>query len=366
MNRLFDHGNDVAAPLDQAAVDAFMARMGDVLNSAGLVLMISIGHRTSLFDVMATLPPATSAEIAAAAKLNERYVREWLGAMTTGRIVRFDPAKRVYHLPREHAAALTRAASPANIAVPMQFIPILGSVEDAIVRCFREGGGVPYEQYGRFHEVMAEESAQSVVYGLIDHALPLAPGVLARLETGIAVLDIGCGRGKAMMHLAQRFPRSRFVGYDLCVEAVEWASHEAGRLGLTNVRFAQRDLTALGAVEEYDLITAFDAIHDQARPGIVLENIRRALRADGTFLMQDIRGSSCVHSDIDNPIAPFAYTISCMHCMSVSLSQGGEGLGAMWGQKRARELLAAAGFSDVTVHQLPHDVQNDWYVVRRG
>ncbi|MFN0137905.1 MAG: class I SAM-dependent methyltransferase [Phycisphaerae bacterium] len=366
MNRLFDHGDAVAAPLDQAAVDAFTMRMGELLNSAAVALMISIGHRTSLFDVMATLPPSTSTEIAAAAKLNERYVREWLGAMTTGLIVLYDADHKTYRLPREHAAALTRAATPANIAVPMQFLPILGSVEDDIVRCFREGGGVPYEKYGRFHEVMAEESAQSVVYGLIDHALPLAPGIIARLEAGIDVLDIGCGRGKAMMHLAQRFPLSRFAGYDLCIDTVAWATHEAVRLNLTNVRFEQRDLTALGEIERYDLITAFDAIHDQARPGTVLANIRRALRPGGTFLMQDIRGSSCVHCDIENPIAPFAYTISCMHCMSVSLSQGGEGLGAMWGQQRARELLAAAGFSDVAVNQLPHDIQNDWYVARGG
>ena len=203
-----------------------------VLNDASVALMTTIGHRTGLFDAMAGLPPSTSAEIAAAANLDERYVREWLGAMVAGRIVEHDPPSGTYSLPQEHAALLTRAASPDNLAVTAQFIPLLGSVEDEIVESFREGGGVPYSAYPRFHEVMAEESAQTVVAALTGSILPLVPGLTERLEAGIDVLDVGSGSGRALNLMASAFPNSRFVGYDLSEEAVARASAEAAEHGL--------------------------------------------------------------------------------------------------------------------------------------
>src|SRR4028119_1897116 len=129
--------------LDQAKSGAFAERMIGILNDAALALMTSIGHRTGLFDIMAGLPPSTSKQIADAANLNERYVREWLGAMVVGRIVEHDPEDGTYYLPQEHAAWLTRAASPNNIAVTAQFIPLMGSVEDPIIESFKNGGGVP-------------------------------------------------------------------------------------------------------------------------------------------------------------------------------------------------------------------------------
>jgi SAM-dependent methyltransferase len=111
------------------------------------------------------------------------------------------------------------------------------------------------------------------------------------------------------------------------------------------------------------LVLAFDAIHDQPAPARVLENIRRAVRPDGLFLMQDIAAASCVHGNMNHPVGPFIYTISCMHCMSVSLAGGGPGLGAAWGKELALEMLADAGFGDVRVEQLPHDIINYYYVV---
>ena len=182
-------------PFDQGRAEAFAERMVDVLNSGAIALMTSIGHRTGLFDAMAGLPPSTSEQIASAASLNERYVREWLGAMVVGRIVEHDPQDGTYRLPPEHAAFLTRAATPDNIAVTAQFIPLMGSVEDRIVERFREGGGVPYSAFPRFHEVMAEDSGQTVVSALFDSILPLVPGLTERLEAGIEVLDVGCGSG---------------------------------------------------------------------------------------------------------------------------------------------------------------------------
>jgi len=351
--------------LDQARAEAFAEKMLSVLNNGALALMTSIGHRTGLFDIMAELPPSTSAQIARAAGLHERYVREWLGSMVTGRIVEYDPATDTYFLPPEHAASLTRAATPNNLAMQTQYIPLLGAVEDGIVKSFRNGGGVPYAAYPRFQQVMAEESDQTVAAALIDSILPLVPGLTESLRSGIEMLDVGCGRGHALNVMARAFPQSRFTGYDFSEEGIATATAEAQAWKLTNIRFAVKDVTTVDEVDRYSFITAFDAIHDQARPRKVLKRIANALRPDGTFLMQDIAASSYVHKNLDHPLAPFLYTISCMHCMTVSLALNGEGLGAVWGEEKARQLLAEVGFTKVEVHRLPHDSLNNYYIATK-
>lgn len=363
------HADAAARPTRHAAFDsqrheAFAERFVNMLNEAGLMLMISIGHRTGLFDAMADAPPATSEQIADAAGLQERYVREWLGAMVAGRVVDYDPARRTYQLPAEHAAWLIRDAAPNNLAAAAQWFAVLGSVETQIVEKFRHGGGVHYHCYHRFHETMAEESAQTVVAALDEHILPLVPGLRQQLEAGIDVLDIGCGSGLAACKLAEMFPRSRFTGYDLCEDAIAAARREAQRRELTNIRFEARDVTDLGARHRFDLITGFDVIHDQKAPAAVLDQVYAALKPDGIFLMQDINASSHVEKNIDHPAGAFLYTISTMHCMTVSLAQNGAGLGTCWGEELAIRMLAEAGFDHVKVHKLQHDFMNNFYVAR--
>ena len=350
--------------LDQKKAEQFAGRMLEILNAGALAIMTSIGHRTGLFDAMSELPPSTSEQIASAAGLNERYVREWLGAMVVGGTVEHDAESGTYFLPPEHAAWLTRAATPNNIAVTTQFIPLMGSVEDGIVESFKVGGGLPYSAFPRFHEVMAEDSGQTVVAALTGAILPLVPGLTERLEEGMDVLDVGSGSGRALNLTARTFPNSRFTGYDISEEAIARAEAEAQ--GLTNVRFEIKDAATLDEKERYDLITTFDAIHDQAKPAAVLEGIARALKPDGVYLMQDIAGSSHVHNNMEHPLGTLLYTISTMHCMTVSLSQGGDGLGTMWGEEKAREMLREAGFAKVEVKQLPHDFANSYYVVTKS
>ena len=347
--------------------DVFADQLLDMLNQGAMALMVSIGHRTGLFDALAELPPASSQQIASHAGLDERYVREWLAAMVSGGIVEYLADEGQYRLPASHAALLTRSATPDNIAVFSQYIGMLGAVEDRVVDCFREGGGVAYEHYPRFHEVMAEDSGQTVIAALDDHILPLIAGLTERLENGIDVLDIGCGRGRALLHLAARFPKSHFVGYELSPIALEHARTEAANRSLDNVRFECRDLTGFdrqAAEATYDLVTAFDAIHDQADPQGVLKGIRRSLTHNGVFLMQDIRASSQLENNLDHPIAPLLYTLSTMHCMTVSLAQGGAGLGTMWGEEMAHTMLTEAGFNSVDIHQLAHDFQNNFYIAK--
>jgi 2-polyprenyl-3-methyl-5-hydroxy-6-metoxy-1,4-benzoquinol methylase len=271
-------------------------------------------------------------------------------------------------LPAEHAAFLTRAAAADNMAVFGQYIAVMGSVEDDIVECFRKGGGVSYSRFSRFHEVMAEDSGQSVLSSLESHILLLVPGLTDRLSNGIRMLDVGCGRGRILNRLAALYPNSRFVGMDLSEEAIGYAREEASKAGRYNIEFVAIDLSDFDRTaepESFDFITTFDAIHDQAKPLNVLKGIHRAMKPDGVYLMQDINGTGHVDKDIEHPVGTFLYTVSCMHCMTVSLAQGGEGLGTMWGEEKTREYLREAGFRSITTNRLAHDIMNNWYVVTK-
>lgn len=344
-------------------MENFEDYMLDMMNKAATALMLSVGHRTKLFDSMYDCTSMTSEQLAAKSNLNERYVREWLGAMVTGKIVDYNPSNKTYSLSEEKAKFLSRDGS-YNFASSMQWIPALAYVEDEIVKCFEKGGGVPYESYHRFHEVMAEESAQTVLPELVNSILPLVPGIVEHLNQGIRVLDVGCGSGRALNLMAKNFPNSKFIGYDFSKEAIEFATRESEKLGNKNTSFQIQDVEHFPENEKFDLVTAFDAIHDQAAPAKVLDNIRRAVKDEGIFLMQDIGSSSQLENNKTHPLGPFLYTVSCLHCMTVSLALNGHGLGAMWGKEKAIEMLNEAGFTKVEVKQLPHDPINYYYIAK--
>ena len=355
---------DTSTGPDAAALEAFGDRMMGILNSACTSLMLSIGHQTGLFDALST-GPATSPALAERAQLNERYVREWINAMTVARVVTYDPEPRTYTLPAEHSAWLTSEAGPNNLARTMQFVPMLAEVEQGIIDCFRHGGGLSYDRYPRFHALMAEDSAAVIDAALVDAVVPLVDGLPDRLRAGIDVADIGCGSGHAINVLARTYPASRFVGYDFSTDAIDAARAEATRLGLDNARFEVRDVATLTESGVFDLVTAFDAIHDQAHPATVLAGVARSLRPGGTFLMVDLNASSEVQDNLDLPLAPMLYTVSTMHCMTVSLGLDGDGLGTAWGRQLATSMLRDAGFTEVRLHSLEEDPFNAYYECTR-
>lgn len=238
----------------------------------------------------------------------------------------------------------------------------MGEVEQQVIECFRNGGGVPYSRYPRFQQLMAADSAEVHNASLVSTILPLVDGLVDRLERGIDVLDVGCGQGHAVNLIGRAFPNSRVTGHDFGSEAIAAARAEAESLGLQNTTHEVRDVAAIGETARYDLITAFDTIHDQAQPRKVLAGIANALRAGGVFLMVDIKASSKLEENMEIPWAPFLYTVSTMHCMTVSLALGGEGLGTAWGRQQACELLAEAGFTSVDVREIDGDPFNDYFV----
>ena len=350
---------------DDAAAANFAEHIGSVLDAGAVAVMLSIGHRTGLFDVLAELPPSTSRRIAEHAELAERYVREWLAVMVTGGIVHYDPEQCTYALPAEHAACLTRNAPLGNLALYGQHVALLGAVQEQTIIRFEDGEGMRYEDYPCFHEIMAEDSGQTVTAQLFDVILPLAEGIIPRLETGIDVLDAGCARGSALIALAEHFPKSRFVGYDLCSDAIAYARRTADAAELANITFEVRDLSDYDESDQFDLITSFDAVHDQKDPAALIRSLHRALRTDGVYLMQDIGGSARLENNLDFPLASLLYAISCVHCTPISLGQGGAGLGTMWGWETAQAMLREAGFTEVQRHVLPHDPTNVWFVSRK-
>jgi ubiquinone/menaquinone biosynthesis C-methylase UbiE len=200
---------------------------------------------------------------------------------------------------------------------------------------------------------------------LVDSTMALVPGLLDKLKTGIDVADVGCGAGHAICVLGAAFPNSRFVGYDFSEEGIAMGRAEAAGKGLTNVSFEVKDVATLGGPERFDLVTAFDAIHDQAAPRRVLKGIYDTLKPDGTFLCVDMNASSHVEKNIGAPLATILYAFSVFHCMTVSLAQGGEGLGTVWGRELAEELFREAGFMRLETKEVEGDFLNVYYVLNK-
>jgi hypothetical protein len=348
------------------ASDAFGEKMTDVINNAALALMISIGHQTGLFGIMVDLPPSTCEELAVAAKVHERYLREWLAAMVSGKIIEYDPVEQKYNLPLSHAAWLTSKAGADNFARIAQVVAMLGEVEQELVRCFQHGGGVPYEKFVRFHDVMEETSRESEQCVNVIQVIDDISGLSQQLYDGIQVAEFGCGSGNFLLCMARKFPRTSFTGYDFSAEAIAKARLKARQEEVENIRFEVQDISKLTVHDEYDFIIALSVVHDVADPEAVLGNTARALKEDGVFLMEEAAVSSHLEKNVAIPLAPLFYTSSCMHCVTVSLALNGEGLGCMWGKEDVLQRLNKANFSNVEVKQAELDTFHYYYVARQG
>jgi SAM-dependent methyltransferase len=349
--------------LDETRVAAFGEKLVCFYTGGMVTLMVDLASRTGLLDALAA-GPGTSEEVAARAGLAERYVRECLGSLVTAGVVEYDPATRRYSLPPEHALLLTGEGS-LNMTPLSRFIALLGVHVPAVAQAFRTGGGVPYEAYRPgFTEVMDGLSRGRMDGQLLDGILPLTGELPARLTDGVRVVEVGCGTGHALNLMARAYPRSSFTGYDLAEDAIAQARAEAAAWGLTNVSFEVHDVARLPSDPPSTAVFAFDAIHDQADPVGVLSRVRAALEPGGWFVMMDIKAASALEDNVGNPMAPWLYGISTLHCMTVSLAQGGAGLGTVWGEQLARRMLDEAGFVDVSVHDVPDDPFDSVYVAR--
>ena len=352
---------DIAVPSEEE-IGAAAGHILGLYTGGMLTYMIDIGHSTGLLAAAAQ-GWATSDELAARAGLTERYVREWLGAMVTGGLVDYDPERKTYCLPPTHAAVLTDG--PMNLAPMAQFATHLAKHVHQVARAFREGGGVPYAEYRpEFTDVM--DAASRTVYDntLVEGCVPLVDGLAEQLEAGARVADVACGTGDALVLLAKAFPASTFVGYDFDHGAVARARAEAAGAQLRNVTYEVCDVATLAVSEPFDVVFVFDAIHDQVAPATVLDRIHAVLRPGGLFFMKEPRAADRLEDNIANPMAPLMYATSTLHCMTVSLAHDGAGIGTVFGEGLARQMLSDAGFVNINVCEAPRDPLNAVYTAR--
>jgi ubiquinone/menaquinone biosynthesis C-methylase UbiE len=355
--------------------DEFMDMMTRVFNLGALNLALGLGYKLGLFEAMAKEnEPLSCAELAGRAGVSPRYLREWLGVMTCGRVVELSRAAdgaELYFLPREHAACLIRG-SKLNLGVYAQEIPLL--TREAAVQVekgFLSGQGVDYKHYPDFQDFMTELADAKHQETLVQTFLPSVDHgrLLEGLNAGIAVCDLGCGTGVAALLMARAFPNSRITGLDISAKAIQTAREEARNQGLANLEYELADASLLHADpawgRRFDYITAFDAIHDQTRPHEALLSVRHLLKPGGLFSMIDIKAGSSHGANQDHPMGAFLYAVSLMHCMPVGLNDQGAGLGMMWGAQTAMKMLEDAGFARVELVDMPFDPFNQHYLCRR-
>ena len=334
--------------IDQAKTDAFVGKV--LADTAGLAVtvMSSIGDRLGLFKNLAELGPATSAELADRARINERYAREWLSAMASAGYLEYDPATRRFTLPPEHVPVLAQESGPVFFGGVQEEIVGLAGPINQLMQAFRSGGGVPMEAYdSSAWEGIARFTSGWFENLLVPVWLPAMPDVLAKLERGALVADVGCGQGKALIKLAQTYPQSRYVGYDNFAPFIQQATANAQAAGVADrVRFEHLDVSE-GLPEQYDVITTFDVVHDAVNPRGLLRAIRDGLRPGGRYVCLEINSSDKLEENIGLLGALF-YSFSVLYCMTTSLAHHGEGLGTVGiPESKMRELCAEAGFSHV-------------------
>jgi 2-polyprenyl-3-methyl-5-hydroxy-6-metoxy-1,4-benzoquinol methylase len=339
-----------AIALDDARVSAFADHAFADLVGTISVALASIGDQLGLFKDLDTHGPASSDELAARAGINERYAREWLSGMACAGYLAYDSATARFRLPPEHAPVLAHENGPAFLGGVFQEIPPILGVIEQVTESFRTGGGVPQSAYHRhLWEGMERETAPIYEHLLVQEWLPEMPDVLAKLQRGATVADIGCGSGRAVIELAQAFPNSRFVGYDAFAPQVARATANAAIAGVADrASFVVLDASQ-GLPEQFDIITTFDVVHDAVDPAALMRAIRAALKPDGIYILQEMGAADTLEENIaSGPLGTFFYGVSVLYCMTTSLAEGGAGLGtAGMPESTIRRMAASLNFSQV-------------------
>lgn len=334
-------------PVNEAKLQAFLTRAAYDLAAAQSAALVAIGDRLGLYSALAGSGPLTPAELARRTGTSERYLAEWLANQACGGYVEYEPRDGTFRLPDEQALALAAEGSRSFLAGAFQAAVGLVKAEARVAEAFRSGGGVASESYvAEVGEGMDRTSRARLMADLLPRWIPALEGMSGRLEAGAAVADLGCGRGALVLQLAAAFPRSRFLGIDAQVAAVEVARLAARRAGVDDrARFevvAAADLPGDG----YDLVTSFESLHEMSDPVLVARRIRFALGPDGAWLLVEPFASDRLEEDI-GPWGRLTSSMSALHCLPVSAAAGGFGLGARAGERRLREVLEQARFTRV-------------------
>ena len=328
--------------MDRERVEAFLDRFVGFASGATTIGLLAVADRSGLSVYLGEHGSGTAEEIADGARLDVRYVTEILSGLAAAQVVEYDPETKEFTLPPEHALFISSDASPYFMGGWFDMLPSVMSQIEGVASATMHGGGVGFEEYGRtIIRGIDRGNAPSQRVFLTSKWLPAIPGLVERLENGIRVADVGCGSGTAAILMAQAYPDSQIVGYDVSGDSVAVARSRSEEIA--NLEFHGYTVEDIPVDPGFDLITSFDVIHDLADPMTGMERIREALRPGGVYLMMEPNASSHLEKNL-NDRGALLYGISALHCMTQSLAHDGAGLGAAWGEERAREFSEEAGF----------------------
>jgi 2-polyprenyl-3-methyl-5-hydroxy-6-metoxy-1,4-benzoquinol methylase len=334
------------AAIDTEKLMGFVFRAVDEVGATLNTALVVMGDRLGLYRALADAGPLTPAELAERTGTAERYVREWLNAQAAGAYIDYDPDSARYTLPAEHAIALTDESSPAYL--PGFFQIALGSVVDSprITEAARTGAGIGWHDHGNdVFDGCERFFRPGYNASLVSAWLPALDGVVAKLERGATVADVGCGHGASTILMAQAFPASTFTGSDYHEGSVTTARRRAAEAGVSDrVRFEIAAASSYSG-SGYDLVTMFDCLHDMGDPVGAARHVREALSADGTWMIVEPAAGDRVEDNL-NPVGRAYYAFSTLLCTPASLSQEiGLALGAQAGESRIREVVTTAGLN---------------------
>ncbi len=348
--------------LPLAAFTVYSIKQGEML-----AVMMQLGDRLGLFRSMAHGRPATSSEIATAAGVEERWAREWLYAVSAAGVVQHTREDDVeqFHLTPEMSVILGQPEHPAYSGAVFG-APVSGATVDRLVEAFQTGVGFGWGDHGGdTAHMQASMSAGRQQHFLVPVVLASVDGLVERLESGIRVVDAGCGSGVASCVMAESFPNSTFVGIDPSVHAIAAARAKADQLGLSNLTFEEHTFEDLesGSV---DFLLTLDVLHDIPRPADAVKAAHTALADDGVWLVADIKASETFEQNSRNPMIGLFYAMSVVYCMNSALSEpDGAGLGTLgMHPERLRGFVEAAGFGSFEYRQFDEDVNNRYFEIR--
>jgi len=334
--------------IDEARLHDFIGKMLGDLGGASSVAMVRIGDALGLYKTLHATGPITCAALAKRLGLNERYLREWLSHQAASGYLAYDPLTATFALPAEQAMVFAVEESPVYMMGGFDTMAAMLDNQPKVQAAFKNGGGVAWgDQAGCLFCAVARFFRPGYHNHLVPHWLPALDGVVARLEAGAKVADVGCGHGWSTVLMAKAFPKSQFIGYDFHPGSIEDARRHAQAHGVAdNARFDVAPAKQLPD-KDFDLVTCFDCLHDLGDPSGAAAHIRSLLKPDGTWMVVEPMAGDRLEDNL-NPVGRLYYAASTMVCVPTSLSQEvGTALGAQAGEARLSELIGGAGFRRV-------------------
>jgi SAM-dependent methyltransferase len=331
---------------DRSRAAALARQVGVDFGAALTVALAYIGDRLGLFRLMSAGAPMTSAQIAERAGISERYVREWAATMAAAGYLEYCSADATFRMSPEQAMVLAFEDNTFFTGGAFQYAVACYRQIGRLTEAFRNGGGVPFGDFGpEIVEAIERLFRAGYEAWVADEWILAVSDLKAKLEAGADVAEVGCGAGQCIVPVAAAYPNSRFTGYDVDTTSIVRARAKAATAGVSDrLVFEQIAAENIPAADRFDLLMAFNCIHDMANPRGALANIWRALKPGGVLMWSEARASDRLEENL-TPVGRTLYGASAMHCMTVSLAQGGEGLGAVIGEGLARELAREAGFA---------------------